>query len=354
MADESINILLLDQLIQHQVYLERYKKGQLAELQTFLRKLTEDVTGLLGQRLDPDSMKTVRNARLEALLQDLGRLSDASAKAMTDYTQSQLRDLTSYESGFVVATARTLLPVVVEFSTIAPVQLWAAVTAKPFQGRLLETWVQDYSAAQKARLEQAVRTSVVEGETIDQAIRRVRGTAKLGGADGVIPGITRRSAEALVRTAINHTVTTAREATYADNQAMVKGVQWRSTLDGKTSLVCISRDGQMYPLDSGPRPPAHPNCRSTTVPVLKSWKELGINLDEAPEGTRASMDGQVPASETYQTWLKRQPFAFQDDVLGPSRANLFRSGKLTVDKFTDEKGHIYTLDELRARHPAAF
>jgi SPP1 gp7 family putative phage head morphogenesis protein len=609
------------------VYLERYKRGQLREVQRFIAQLTEDVTGLLGARLDPVQMKSVRNARLQSLLADLGRLSDASATAMTNYTQSQLRDLAAYESGFLVASARSVLPAVVSFDAVAPVQLWAAVTARPFEGRLLEDWVADYTVAQRKKLEQAVRTSVVEGETIDQAIRRIRGTAKLNGSDGVLPGATRKTAEALTRTAINHVTTTARERTYQDNQQVVKGVQWRSTLDGRTSLVCISRDGTVYELDAGPRPPAHPNCfpgdqmvtalpplqaatqrvydgemitlrmasgqeltltpnhpvltargwqaaglldqsdhlvrhgrgermaaaqlphdhvptpieqvvetlrqneqmlaaevpvtakdfhgdaadgqvavvwadrgllprsqaslleqlfdlnfqsrnaelallsslstsaeafdrvdltpslfvgfsgqsssligrssahsgqhlfrtsteaaallndalldqtirqvqglsdpsgthpfieeldhvvevrrcrkdggwqvynlqtegsfygingytvhncRSTTVPVLKSWKELGLDLAEADEGTRASMNGQVPASETYQTWLKRQPTGFQDDVLGVQRASLFRQGKLTVDKFVDESGKVYTMEQLRAKHPAAF
>jgi len=348
------NTELLDELIMHQVYVERFKKRQLTDLQAFLQKLMDDVSAQLGQR-GADLEGTARSARLDQLLRDLGRISDQASDQMTGMVRDQLRDLAAYEGGFMYTAVRALLPVTVSLTTVAPVQLWSAVTTRPFDGRVLEQWFTDYSANQKNRINEAVRMSVVEGETVDQTIRRIRGTKALGFKDGVVQGITRRGAEALARTAVNHVVTTARSATIQENQDVVKGEAWRSTLDGKTSEICIARDGKVYKVGVGPRPPAHPNCRSTIVPVLKSWKELGINLKEAPEGTRASLNGQVPASETYQTWLKRQPRSFQDDVLGPTKAELFRTGGLSVDKFVDEQaGRGYTIDQLRAKHPEAF
>ena len=66
------------------------------------------------------------------------------------------------------------------------------------------------------------------------------------------------------------------------------------------------------------------------------------------------MDGQVAGDITYGQWLKSKPAAFQDEVLGAERGKLFRSGGLTVDRFTDSKGKVYTLDELRKRDADAF
>lgn len=352
MADDA-NTELLDLMLQHEIFLQRYKKNQLQDLVIFLRKLTDDVSGQLGQQFG-DISGSVKSTRLNGLLHSLNKISDAASQEMMTLVQSQLRDLATYESGFMVGAVKSVLPIELSLVTPAPVQVWAAVTARPFEGRLLEQWVVDYSSSQRKRIEQAVRTSVVEGETVDTAIRRIRGTSKLGGQDGIIQGVTKRSAEALVRTAINHTVTAARQESAEQNFQVLKGMQWRATLDSLTSLICISRDGTVYPLDSGPRTPGHPNCRSTMIPILKSWKEMGINLAESPPGTRASLNGQVPASETYGTWLKRQPAGFQDDVLGSARGQLFRSGKLSVDRFVDESGHTYTLAQLRQRHPAAF
>lgn len=90
------------------------------------------------------------------------------------------------------------------------------------------------------------------------------------------------------------------------------------------------------------------------IPVLKSWRELGIDVDQLPPGTRASMDGQVPSGLGYNEWLNRQSAERQDEALGPTRAALFRRGGLRVDQFTDFRGGIYTLDQLRKREAAAF
>ena len=78
--------------------------------------------------------------------------------------------------------------------------------------------------------------------------------------------------------------------------------------------------------------------------VLKSWKELG--LKEPTAGTRASMDGQVAETETYQTWLSKKSPEFQDDVLGKARGEMFRNGT-TLDRFVDDSGKQYTLEQLK-------
>ena len=352
MAERTVNEELVDQFIRHQLYLERFKQGNLDSLQAFLQDLMDDVSALLGKR-GTDVGTSVD--RLNDLLKDLRAISDDVAKQMKDTASQQMRDLAVYEHGWTLSTLQSTIPVLLDYKTVAPAQLWAAVNARPFEGRDFQTWFKDYSVIQQKRITDVVRMSVVEGETIDQTIRRLRGTKTAKYRDGLIFGLQRRSAEALARTTVNHVVTMARQATFEANTEVVSAVTWRSTLDGRTSEICQARDGKVYPIDSGPRPPAHPNCRSAIVPVVKSWKELGINLAEAPEGTRASMNGQVPASETYQEWLSRQPAAFQDDVLGKTKGKLFRQGDLTLERFVDEgTGRAYTLEELRQRHPDAF
>jgi hypothetical protein len=57
---------------------------------------------------------------------------------------------------------------------------------------------------------------------------------------------------------------------------------------------------------------------------------------------------------TYGQWLTKQPVESQEDALGVTKAKLFRDGGLTVDSFTNRNGHIYTLEQLRARDSAAF
>ncbi len=66
------------------------------------------------------------------------------------------------------------------------------------------------------------------------------------------------------------------EATDAEAQAMADfstqnpkllgALRWRAVMDEKTCDVCAGLDGQILDATS-PHPPAHPNCRCTTIPV---------------------------------------------------------------------------------------
>ena len=157
---------------------------------------------------------------------------------------------------------------------------------------------------------------------------------------------------------MQHVANTARVETMKANEDIVKGYRWVSTLDGRTSEVCRSLDGKQFDIGKGPIPPAHPNCRSTTVPVLKSWRELGLDIDEMAPGQRASQDGPVSSTLTYYDWLKRQPASFVEEALGKTRAALFLKGGLSADEFArlqlNRNFEPLTLAELRKKAPKVF
>jgi hypothetical protein len=242
--------------------------------------------------------------------------------------------------------------------------VFAAVTSRPFQGRLLREWAAGLEEARMVRIRDAVRIGYVEQQTIDQIARRIRGTKARGYADGLIE-IDRRNAQAVVRTAVSHTAATAREQFYEANTDLIKARKWDATLDSRTTPICQVRDGKLYepvshkpighkvPWLGGPGR-AHWGCRSVDVPVTKSWRELGLDIDEAPASTRASMDGQVAAETTYGAWLQRQSARRQDDILGPTRAALLRQGGVKFEELFNPRGQYLTLEQLRERRPGAF
>lgn len=338
-----------DANVRHAVYLQRYSTATVRKIIALLDKMDTRLT----TRLQREELTQISEARLRRLIDGIREINAQAHAAVRGEMRSEIRELAKYEAGFQERIITGAIPVKVDFVIPAAPQLYAAVNAKPFEGRLLKDWFSELEGNSFRRLRGAIRMGVVEGRTTAQIVREIRGTRAMGYRDGIL-GISKRGAEATVRTAINHTVNVAREQTYKENADLIKGVKWVSTLDGRTSAVCRGRDGKVYPPDRGPRPPAHINCRSTTTPVLKSWKELGIDLKEAPPGTRASMNGQVPADMTYNDWLRKQPVDFQDEVLGVSKGKLYREGGLSLDRFVDASGQEYTLDALRRREAAAF
>jgi hypothetical protein len=86
------------------------------------------------------------------------------------------------------------------------------------------------------------------------------------------------------------------------------------------------------------------NCRCVRVPVVKGRDEL-IKQGIIPEGSRASVDGQVPESLKYEDWLRRQSEERQREVLGAKRLELWKSGT-KLDKFVNDENEIIPLRDL--------
>jgi SPP1 gp7 family putative phage head morphogenesis protein len=347
----TANEELLDASVRHAVYLQRYSSATVRKIITLLNRVDDRLVAELVKRQVGDGSFTRR--RLELLLEAVREISANAYRQVTGELSDELKGFAAYEAEYQQRMILKALPVRLDIVQPTAQQLYAAVNARPFQGRLLKEWYTDLESAAFRRLRNTIRMGFVENRTTDQIVRDIRGTRAQQFRDGILEQ-SRRATEATVRTAVNHTATVARNETYKENAGVIKGVRWVSTLDSRTSLICASRDGNVYPIDKGPRPPAHINCRSSTAPVLKSWKEMGINLQEAPEGTRASLDGQVPASTTYNEWLRKQPEDVQDEVLGKAKGKLYREGGLSVDKFVARNGDELTLDQLRRRESDAF
>lgn len=349
----TINEDLFDATVSHSIDLQRYGNGVVSRMLAILNKVDSDLFEQLTASLEklPPERFTVK--RLDALLESVRKLNGRAYERMTEGLLIELKDLTDYEAGYQYDLFKSNAPAQLNIASVSVEQVYAAAMARPFQGRLLSEWASGIEAGRMQRIKDAIRIGYVENQTIAQMVQRIRGTRARRYNDGLIQ-IDRRHAEAVVRTAVNHTATFAQERFFEQNDEVIKGLRWTSVLDSRTSEICMSLDGKIFPVKGGRRPPAHFNCRSTMTPVLKSWKELGFGVDDLPASTRASMDGQVPADMTYQQWLTKQSVGRQDEILGNTKGKLFRDGGMTVDRFIDRKDHVFTLAELRKRDSDAF
>jgi SPP1 gp7 family putative phage head morphogenesis protein len=235
------------------------------------------------------------------------------------------------------------------------------VVARPFQGGLLKDWARSLLLNDFKRVKSAIRQGLLQGESIDKIVRRIRGTRAANFADGIL-SIGRREAEAVVRTAVMHVAANAREETWKANSDLVESLTWVATLDARTCEECMIRDGLEYTLDGKPIGHSVPwlagpgrlhfNDRCTSVPNLVSWRKLGIRSNEVTGEQRAALDGFVPSTMSFGQWIVTQPAAVQDDVLGAVRGRALRAGEITFSDFFDSKGKWMTLDELRAKEAA--
>lgn len=360
----SVNAALQDEAIDHAVDLQRYSMDVVRRMVALLNRSDARLAAQLAEALMRMEATSFTVERLEDLLTAVRATNHAAYDAIYVAMQSELERFSAYEAAYEVRALRAPVPAAVALQVpiegVPAAQVYAAAMSRPFQGRLLVGWMADLEASRATSVRNAVRMGFVEGRTVPEIVRGIRGTRANNYADGLLAK-PRRELEAVVRTAISHTAQTARQLTYDANADIVKALKWVSTLDSRTSPMCRVRDGLHYTATVPHKPVGHKvpwgdgpgrlhfNCRSVSVPVLRSWKELGIDADEMPPATRASMDGQVPADTTYGAWLGRQSAARQDEILGVERGKLLRAGEVTFDKFSDDRGRWLTLDQLRER-----
>lgn len=346
----SANEDLFANAVSHQVGLLRFSGSVRNKLVAHLNRVEDDLVAQIRKRSDAGSFT---EWRLNKILDDVRDILNEAAPDTYGIVRDEMLGLAKHETEYQEQAIKSAVPVELNITKPTSEQLRAGVLSRPFQGKYLREWVSEMDGASRRRLRDAIRIGWTEGETIDQMVRRIRGTRALGYSDGIME-ITRRNAQAMVRTAVSHTSNYSRDLLYAENQDVIKGWMFVATLDARTTEKCMALDGRVFPVGEGPKPPRHIGCRSSTSPVLKSWKEMGISLPDAPAGTRASLDGQVPAETTYGQWLKGRSASEQDDILGATKGKLFRQGGLDVTDFVDNRGKVYTLDELRVRDAAAF
>ena len=218
------------------------------------------------------------------------------------------------------------------------------------QGAVQRDWWSRQSEDTAFKFQSAVRQGLVGAETTPQIVRRVRGVLDLS----------RRNAETLVHTSVQSVANTSRMKVFEDNSDVISEFEYSSSLDRKTCPTCGILDGRRWvngtnkPVNHSmafKQPPIHFRCRCSCIPVLKTWKELGINMDELSDNTRASMEGQV-TDKTFADWLKRKTESdptFADRTLGKGRAELWRNGKITMDQMISG-GQPLTLSELRKKY----
>ncbi|UIW10300.1 hypothetical protein [Flyfo siphovirus Tbat2_3] len=363
----TANETLRDESIAHAIWVSRYSTGVANRMVKILNESDAELQARLLVAMDGLDANSFTVTRLEALLGNVREVNAQAVTAMTDSLSDELIKLAQHEAGYQMGLFDHAIPSFVTglhpLVGISPDAVYAAAMGRPFQGRLLSEWASNLESDRLTRISNTVRQGFLLGDTVEQIARKVRGHANKGYQDGALQ-VSRSNAASIAKTAVGHLTATARDEFSRANDDIIKGKQWLSTLDNRTTHICQIRDRLKYTLDGKPighKVPylqgpgkAHFCCRSTETYILKSAEELGIDIREMPAGTRASMDGQVAGDTTYSEWLERQSYARQKQIIGETRARLMRDGGMKYDEFYTDKGEWLTLEQLRERDEQAF
>ena len=349
--------ILVNDEIRRQVLLEGVKENIWEEFAPFLKKMEKSIRIRLAEE-----GTTIRNrTRLNILLRDITGIQKDIYDNYFDELIGDLDDVAITEGQLELLSLNRTVD---DFEAIVPAesQLLTAYKQNPLsvrgksQGLSLKPFLTQFETDQIALIDGMISQGFAEGKTNAQILRDLRGTKATGFTDGVY-GQVNANDRIMVRTAVQNSSAQAKQRIWDANNDLVTGVEWVATLDSRTTSQCRSLDGEIFPLDSGPRPPLHFGCRSTTAPVLSD------EFDFLTKGAKRPAKGdegptQVGAKSTYYGWLKTQPASFQDSILGPNRGKLLRNGGLTSSQFSDlqlnSNFQPRTLEEMATIAPEAF
>ncbi|WP_439259496.1 minor capsid protein [Lonepinella sp. BR2930] len=331
LADRKIALFRYDAHLRQQIY----------------KKLTALQKRLLN-RVTAAGIESISKKELNLLLKDITKLINESYADVSEFSRDELNQLLPVE---IVSTQQIYNKAVKFdlFNSVPDYKIKAIQNSQLIAGSPLESWWTKQSNELNFKFSNIIRQGMLDGKATSELILESKN----------LLASSKRWAETLVRTAVMKVHDQAQQALRDENLDIIKGEQHISTLDTRTSEVCRVRDGKSWDLNKKPigdhdlpyqRPPIHPGCRSTLRLITKSWQELGIDAEEIPESTKASMDGQVKESLNYEDWLKGKSPEEQDAVLGKGKADLWRRGVITFRDMLDQSGRPLTLAQLQDFH----
>lgn len=374
------NGLFQDSLLSHQVYLQRYAGGLRNKIFEILEKSHGPVKDLILSKLVYIDDFTPKNLeRLNKLLDDLKTIRHEPWREVRSLWIDDLDNLAFSHLDFLSASLAASMPVVVDAALPNKELIKSIIKTRPFEGKTLNQWAKKIETDDITRIDARIKIGITQGETPRTIVKDIVREMD----------ISKRHAESVTLTAVNHISTQVNKEFSISNQDIVKEDVILATLDSRTSAQCRARDGDRHKVGEGPYPPFHYRCRTLRKPYFEpdgmlkrpakptTERELiaeynekngtsAKNRDDLPRGHKAKFDkysrkrtrelvGPIPAEVNAEQYWRDRSLIFLEDNMGKTKARLFKDGGLTLKDFIDEStGRELTLEEIASRHKEAF
>lgn len=340
---EQANLYLFDLLFRHQVFLEGVKAGMQQHFRQVLLKLYGEFAKYTGMTRY-DNLDAFTKVELQHFIY---RFKQAQTHVYNQYTQ-QLIDLLKNFLGADLDATTTIYAAVSAKETSqhsnAGVQevadkaenlgathkaLWSKITnaVVPANGLTLSQMLVNFGNTMNGRIANRLSMGYANGESVKEAFAAIVGTSDTNFRDGLFSSFANQN-DSIIATALQH-VSSMAQASIAT--ALYQQYQWVAILDSRTTLICRSRNGNVYTYGDGPLPPAHWNCRSKAISLAQ-----GDELHDIPA--------------TYYDWLRTQPLAVLTSMLGATTALKIVAGDSSVKDISIADAVIpLTLADFRSK-----
>jgi SPP1 gp7 family putative phage head morphogenesis protein len=328
----DINDRLYNRIVEHMTDVRLYEEGLQLQNRRILRRHRENLAKLLKADLKNDITKEANRFAKELNAHLTTSVTEFSTAQLSFHADNFYKDVKDFYR-IQKPNTKNLLDEI-----IGPTMKGEKTLTKN---------IVNISSGELVRIQTKVKAGLAKGTPPKEIISEVLKTTKL----------TEAQASTLTRTSITSTQNAAVNSVVQNNKGLVKGYLFSAILDSRTSPICSYHNGNLYAVDDLRfKPPLHWNCRSTLIPVLKSKTELLATEDAAIKKSKlsaldpAKLTGVQPKKESFGTWLKKQSFDTQTNILGTmEKATMFREGKLKYEQFVTQTGKALSLEALRSK-----
>lgn len=227
----------------------------------------------------------------------------------------------------------------------------ASIVAFPVQGIGIGEWWERDGVNAALAVKRTIQQGLIEGLSSGDIARRIVRQQAVKKGESNAYRAARGRALGLVRT-VTSSITSHADAALFSSQGseITQQYVFRATLDQRTSPICIGNDGRVFRYDEAfaPIPPLHMLCRSTIIPLLNTAKMAPKVRQSLIDAGLALGPGQRTMAK-YATWFGQQTETMQNSILGVGKAELFRSGKISLADLVNSDGRTLTLAELRKK-----
>jgi SPP1 gp7 family putative phage head morphogenesis protein len=241
-----------DDLIKHQIFIQRLAGTEHKQIRTHLKTLAQTAK---NEVVSGTSGKVLKNA----LRDSISGFADKGLESMTA--------LAEYEAGFSINIFNKYMDqelTIPETSTLINKlktnNMEINNLTRGGTRKSLYAAYKQFGQKKADELAQLISDSKAMGLSPSEIVALI---------DERVNGLQNTQARSLAKTNVNYTTNVARSVAMQVNKDVIEKVIWVSVLDEGTTDYCEEHDGNVYPVAEGPRPPAHWGCRSYMEPYTE-------------------------------------------------------------------------------------
>lgn len=315
------------QYVKHALKLIRVSNNLSADANAAMRRLSQQLKKLLAG----ENLATLGIVKLRKIIAQADQLVFDSLAGIVGKQSAATAALVSMEAKWATKTGRF---------DVAATETAISRTINNFT--VFGNTVDDHIAVIGQRLsnqvEAQIRLGASAGQTDAEIASRIIGVSATD--RGGIMEAARRNVRAVVDGATHSAADAGRRTAMAANG--INALQWSAKMDLDVCPDCAERDGKIWLIDGTPvgdapewiPPLLHPRCRCIAMP-------MDIPADEIDTVAQDS-------SDNFGDWLNTLEEPQQNDILGVGRADIWRSGDLSLAELVGQDGLMMTLAELQS------